>query len=110
MGGATTLPPNPPPETLRVSDLCAGTGMEGCPCAPEVPRASGLFSGLFATRAQPPCFTKLKGTLSCEPVGPGGSKRARRATLAMQLATEADRPELLEGLAVSTSPLGPTLM
>src|ERR1700744_6583987 len=61
-------------------------------------------------RAQLPCFTKLNGTLMLEPFAPGGSNFARRATPAMQLATEAERPVLLEGEAESTSPLGATLM
>src|SRR5579859_6257856 len=75
------------------------------------------FSGVFSAacrrdwqRAHPPCLRKLKGTLIVDPLAPGASNFARLATPWMQLATWADRPELLAADTESTSPLGATLI
>src|SRR5262249_46165810 len=87
------------------------------PARPYLVRgASATFTGsqgfgqLRGEGSQPPCFTKLKGTLICEPLGPGASNFARPATRLMQFATLLDRPLLLETLTESPSPLGATLM
>jgi hypothetical protein len=53
---------------------------------------------------------KLNGTLICGSLAPGASNFARRATAAMQRTTSSDRPLLLHTVAVSTSPLGATLI
>jgi hypothetical protein len=56
------------------------------------------------------CLLKLNGMLTCAPLPPGASNFARRATAATQRTTSSDRPLLLHSVAVSTSPLGATLI
>src|SRR5579859_4860901 len=79
-------------------------------CLPEAGHSRRGHANACKQQAQPPCFTKLKGTLILEPFAPGGSNFARRATPAMQAATDADRPVLLAAEAESTSPFGATLI
>src|SRR5580658_4861309 len=75
-----------------------------------VPSPAAAFRGRSRGRQPPPCFRKLNGTLMVEPVAPGASNFALRATDWMQAATWAESPLLLAALTESTSPLGATLI